>query len=93
MRYYCACICVHGVAQCSAKRRISVLSEIWKERLHTDLTGPAEITCVWKLKGFLNPGDEGESAVSSSAFIVGSDREDEDAVVEEGISRFAAAEF
>lgn len=50
------------------------------------------MTCVWKLKGFLNPGDKGESAVSSSAFIVGSARE-EDVVVVEGISRFAAAEF
>jgi hypothetical protein len=68
------------------------LSRIWTERLHTDLTGPADITCVWKLKGFLNPGDEGESPASSSAFIVGSERE-EDVVVVEGISRFAAAEF
>lgn len=92
MRYYYVCICVRDVVQCSAKRCISVLLEIWKERPHTDLTGPAEMTCVWKLKGFLNPGDKGESAVSSSAFIVGSARE-EDVVVVEGISRFAAAEF
>jgi hypothetical protein len=45
------------------------------------------------LKGFLKPGDAGESPASSSALIVGSDREEEDAAVEEGKSEFEVAKF